>query len=133
SDSSDPAARAASTDRVGSTHSDPRTYSDSASRRIMASLPHADAYPHAGQSPQNTGPTLTTGWHDPVPVNRSSRETVTVNARAARAQISQCRSGDGFIVQSGVRVSFCAPPRWLSRSRRRSREDTEPVGELTAA
>src|SRR5215510_6424369 len=83
SDNSDPAARAASTDSVGSTHSDPRAYSDSASRRIMASLPHADAFPHVGQSPQNTGPTLTTGWHDPVPVNRSSRDAVTVNERGS--------------------------------------------------
>ena len=41
SDSSAPAASAASTDSVGSTHSDPRTYSASASRRIMPSLPHA--------------------------------------------------------------------------------------------
>src|SRR5262245_58058549 len=43
SDSSDPAAKAASTDSVGSTHSDPRTYSDSASRRIISSLPHTNA------------------------------------------------------------------------------------------
>ncbi len=34
-DNSAPAARAAITDSVGSTHSDARTYSDSASRRIM--------------------------------------------------------------------------------------------------
>jgi hypothetical protein len=34
-DSSAPTARAATTDNVGSTHSDARTYSDSASRRIM--------------------------------------------------------------------------------------------------
>src|SRR5215471_10693236 len=39
SDSRDPAATAASTDSVGSTHSDPRTYSDSASRRIISSPP----------------------------------------------------------------------------------------------
>ena len=37
-DNSDPAARAAATDSVGSTHSDPRTYSDNVSRRIMPSL-----------------------------------------------------------------------------------------------
>jgi hypothetical protein len=35
SDSSDPAAKAASTETVGSTHIDPRTYSDIASRRII--------------------------------------------------------------------------------------------------
>src|SRR5262249_10620546 len=83
SDSSDPAARAASTDSVGSTHSDPRTYSDSASRRIMASLPHADALTHAGQSPQTPGPALTTGWHGPVPADRGSGDAVTVDERRA--------------------------------------------------
>jgi hypothetical protein len=41
-DSSAPAASAATTDSVGSTHSEARTYSDSASRRIMPiSLPAA--------------------------------------------------------------------------------------------
>src|SRR5215472_10171822 len=60
SDSSDPAATAASTDSVGSTHSDPRAYSDSASRRIIFSPPVCRCLPHASpaaaQSPRRTSP-----------------------------------------------------------------------------
>jgi hypothetical protein len=41
SDNTEPATSAASTENVGSTHSEPRRYSESASRRIIANPPSA--------------------------------------------------------------------------------------------
>src|SRR5262245_32377609 len=91
SDSSDPAAKAASTDSVGSTHSDPRTYSDSASRRIMPSLQQR----RCPRTPAQPRPSLHQGPGDPA----GPRDCVW----------------DAFIFQADAPVGLCVPPRWLSR------------------
>lgn len=62
SDSADPAARAAATDSVGRTHSDPRTYSDSPSRRIFASLHDASESPTPGSGMAGAGACPWTRW-----------------------------------------------------------------------
>src|SRR5215470_17125885 len=83
SDSRDPAAKAASTDRVGSTHSDPRTYSDSASRRIISSPPARRC----------------------LPARQHSRGLVSTKGpgiRSGRAGGTAC--GDAFIFQAGARL-----------------------------
>ena len=109
-DNSDPAARAAAADSVGSTHSDPRTYSGKVSRRIILSLlisrihpapasPHIRSRPGDGHSlawPRNFCPEAQRpGHHARIKQVRPKAAQRLQSATGVQAELTADRQGMG--------------------------------------